>query len=140
MTPGVARQSRLLEPGQLVEMFQLDLTLLGGAVLYYHNYATPGGGAGNVVFQGNTYVQWPIKGDGWDRTTKGTLPRPTIAVDDNSTCSPPNPDTTPAGIVIVSLADGLASPYAATVSGDTSISTGITSSNASLSSRNRAVI
>jgi hypothetical protein len=54
-------------------------------------------------------------------------------VDASSTRKPPKFGTTCAGISSVSCAVGFASPYAATVSGDTRMRTGITSSNASVS-------
>ena len=61
----------------------------------------------------------------------------------SSTCSPPNPGTTPAGIVERlhrRRAASVASPYAATVSGEARTSTGMTSSNASVSSPTFTVI
>jgi lambda family phage minor tail protein L len=80
VTPGIAARTKQIEPGQLVELFILDLSLLGGPLLYFTNSTAPGGASGSIVFQGNTYVAYPIQGNGWDVTSQGTLPRPSIAV------------------------------------------------------------
>src|SRR4051812_7866132 len=61
-------------------------------------------------------------------------PKPTSAVDAISTRRPPNPGTTPSGTFSRSIAAASrTSPTAGTVSGEDNTSTGITSSNASVS-------
>ena len=67
-----------LDPGALWEGFVLDATALGGGVTRFH------GGRnqvlGSVVWQGNTYSPYPIQASGFDMSSKGVLPRPTIRV------------------------------------------------------------
>jgi lambda family phage minor tail protein L len=53
---------QLLEPGELIELFILDLTSQDGPVLYFHPYAELG--ANTITFQGNVYQPFPIKAEG----------------------------------------------------------------------------
>jgi lambda family phage minor tail protein L len=71
-------RARQLQLGTILEFFQLDATLFGGPILYFHNGNKQG--TNNIVFQGNTYVPWPIDSDGWATDSKGTLARPTVTV------------------------------------------------------------
>jgi lambda family phage minor tail protein L len=72
------QRSRLLEPGTLIKLFTLDLTVQGGGLLHFHPYtdAFPN----TITFQGIVYQPFPIKDEGWDWNTKGTLPRPIVTV------------------------------------------------------------
>jgi lambda family phage minor tail protein L len=67
-----------LDPGQLVELFELDATVLGGDVLYFH--AGTDAGRQPVVWQGNTYNPWPISATGFEFTGRGQLPTPRVSV------------------------------------------------------------
>ncbi len=69
--------ARQLEPGTLVKMFVLDLTVQGGGIYRFHPYTNlvPN----TILFQGETYVPFPITDEGWDLNTKGTLPKPIIS-------------------------------------------------------------
>jgi len=78
MHPEIRLRSAQLETGVLVELFTLDLTALGGPVLYYHPYNKLA--PQTITFQGHEYQPWPIKAEGWDMNTKGTLPRPTLSI------------------------------------------------------------
>jgi lambda family phage minor tail protein L len=75
----IDQQARLLEPGKLVELYTIDAGSLGMPLpLYLHPYIELGT---NVLhFQGHAYQPFPIKSEGWDWNTQGTLPRPKITV------------------------------------------------------------
>jgi lambda family phage minor tail protein L len=70
--------ARKLEPGALVKLFVLDLSAEAGPVLRYHPYTNVQPGI--ITFQGNDYSPYPIKDEGWDINTKGTLPKPIVTV------------------------------------------------------------
>lgn len=68
-----------LSPTALLEFFVLDTTnMVGGTIMRFH--AGTNGLLDSVVWQGQTYIPLPIKADGFDITTKGTLPRPKMTV------------------------------------------------------------
>lgn len=67
-----------LDPGKIVVLYVLDATILGGTINRFH----PGTNElkASVVWQGNTYQPWPIIAEGFDKTSKGKIPRPTLKV------------------------------------------------------------
>lgn len=67
-----------LEVGQIVELFELDATSIGGSITRFHNGVNPLGG--DVVWQGNTYYRFPIEASGFEYRGQGQLPRPTVRV------------------------------------------------------------
>ena len=63
--------------GRRVVLFEVDLTAFDLGILYL----APGTeGAGSVSFGGQTYAPHPIKADGFEIKTSGSLPRPRIVV------------------------------------------------------------
>lgn len=60
-----------------VELFSLDTTPLGGSV---YNFTNSTSSTGNIVFNGVTYSCLPITSDGWDFTSTGAPPKPTLTV------------------------------------------------------------
>lgn len=67
-----------LNPGAIVEMFELDATAIGGSVLRWHSGV---GFTGNdLVWQGVSYSRFPVEASGFERTSKGNLPRPSLRV------------------------------------------------------------
>ena len=66
-----------LELDALVEMFVLDTTNLGGVVYRFVNGNILGS---SVLWQGNTYTPIDIEAEGFEVTSKGTLPTPTIRI------------------------------------------------------------
>lgn len=67
-----------LAPGsEMVDLYILDATILGGAV-YYFTPMTEGGT--NIEFNGVTYIQLPVEITGLQLTGDGTLPRPKMKV------------------------------------------------------------
>lgn len=69
---------QVLEPGALVELFVLDATALGGGITRFH--AGKNQVLGNVVWQGNAYTAFPIQAEGFEMSSRGVIPRPTIRV------------------------------------------------------------
>lgn len=67
---------QLLEPGALVELFELDCTEMGGDLLRFHANLQ----SGPIQWQGNAYNPWPITAAGFERTGSATQPSPTITV------------------------------------------------------------
>ncbi len=67
-----------LEPGAIVELFQLDATNNGAGILYWHNGVNELGD--DVVFDGISYSRFPVMASGFAKTSQGTIPRPKIQV------------------------------------------------------------
>lgn len=68
-----------LNPGNIVELFQLDTTAAGDNQIYYlHNGVNELGNS--VVFDGNLYTRFPIVASEFEKTSQGTLPRPKIQI------------------------------------------------------------
>ena len=76
----------LREPGQLIELFQMDLTAIqppaeSPIILFFHpgmdNPLTP---HVQLVFQGDTYDPLPIEASGFEKSSQGKLPRPKLRV------------------------------------------------------------
>lgn len=65
-----------LAPGFIVELFEFDGTAIGAAVFRWHNGVNELGN--NVVFDGESYARFPIEAEGFERSTKGTIPRPIL--------------------------------------------------------------
>lgn len=65
-----------LEPGQLVELFELDATAQGGDVLRFHGHTQ----IGPIWWQGKEYSHWPIQAEGFARTGEGQQPAPMLSV------------------------------------------------------------
>jgi lambda family phage minor tail protein L len=77
----IQEQLYKLEPSAIIELFQMELTLAVNGVdttFYYH--AGTNELTADIVFSGITYAATPIEVDGFEMTTKGTLPRPTMRV------------------------------------------------------------
>lgn len=77
----IQEQLQSLEPSAIIELFQLELTAAVNGVdstLYYH--AGTNELTSDVVFNQITYTAFPIEVDGFEVTSKGTLPRPSMKV------------------------------------------------------------
>lgn len=75
----IAEDLQSLTPGNMVVLYELDLTVIGGTdTLYFH----PGVNAlgANVVWDGQTYSRFPIEASGFERSGSGSLPRPRMTV------------------------------------------------------------
>lgn len=67
-----------LEPGAIVELFELDLTPFTGDVLRFH--AGTNGLLSNVTWDGNVYTAFPVAASGFEFTGQGQAPRPKLMV------------------------------------------------------------
>lgn len=65
-----------LEPGNLVELFEIDATEIGGDIERFHGYQNEG----EITWRGQVYKPWPIQADGFAQTGVGTQPSPTMRV------------------------------------------------------------
>lgn len=67
-----------LAPGAVVDMFSVDATAYGLGVL---NYSPETNALGqDLVWQGITYVRFPVVVDGYQKSSQGSLPRPTMTL------------------------------------------------------------
>lgn len=76
MSITVTRDIQELDAEALIELFELDATVLGGTLSRFH--AGTNGLHMHVVWAGQTYVAMPIAVTGFEFTGKGKLPRPTM--------------------------------------------------------------
>lgn len=65
-----------LEPSAIIELFEIDLTPLGGALLRFH--AGTNELSQDIVWNGNTYTRYPIDVEGFSQSSGGSLPRLSI--------------------------------------------------------------
>ncbi|MCL6620238.1 MAG: phage minor tail protein L [Thermomonas hydrothermalis] len=66
-------------PGAIIELFELDATMLGAPSVYrFVNWANPLGG--DVVWRGQTYTRYPVEAEGFELSGRGALPRPKLRV------------------------------------------------------------
>lgn len=72
----IAADVQSLAPGSLVELFELDATGIGGQVACFHGHRQ----AGPIVWRGVVYAPWPIAAEGFERTSSGRQPVPTLKV------------------------------------------------------------
>lgn len=65
-----------LEPGEFVELFELDCSEFGGEVLFFHGYINNG----PIEWKGDEYEPWAIEAEGFSRSGVGSLPTPVLRV------------------------------------------------------------
>jgi lambda family phage minor tail protein L len=78
----VYEELAVLGPNAIIELFelQLDSTLHGASTTYYWHNGVNAAVTGNIVFASNTYVRLPVEATGFDYTSSGSLPRPTLRI------------------------------------------------------------
>ena len=71
-----------INPSAIIELFELrlDSTLHGSSDVYRFHAGANADVNGNIVFNGQSYTRIPIKADGFEYSSTGTLPRPTLAI------------------------------------------------------------
>ena len=77
----IQEQIQSLEPSAIIELFELRLTeAVNGidATFYYH--AGTNELSADIIFGGITYAAVPIEVNGFEVSTKGTLPRPSMKI------------------------------------------------------------
>lgn len=65
-----------LEPGRLVELFEVDCTSIGGDMLRFHGHLQ----SASIWWQGNEYKPWPIQATGFEHTSDAQQPEPKLTV------------------------------------------------------------
>lgn len=78
----ITSEIQKLEPSAIIELFEIDATSIGGDVLRFH--AGTNGLRQSVVWQGNTYMPFPMQATGFDFTGNGQLPRPKLVMSNAS--------------------------------------------------------
>lgn len=77
----LAADVQTLEPGELVELFELDAQAISGDLLRFHAYVQ----VGSIWWQGNEYSPWPIMAEGFDlQPSKPPTPMLTVGNVDGS--------------------------------------------------------
>jgi len=78
----VYEELAVLGPNAIIELFelQLDSTLHGASTTYYWHNGVNAAVTGNIIFASNTYVRLPVEATGFDYTSSGSLPRPTLRI------------------------------------------------------------
>lgn len=71
----ISQDVQKLEPGSVIETFELDLTTLGGSIMRFHRHLE----SGSIWWQGKEYSPYPIKTDGF-ALTNDKPPQPTLQV------------------------------------------------------------
>lgn len=66
---------QLLTPGNLVTLYELDCTAIGGLTERYHNHND-----GVITWQGHQYFPWAIEARDFERTGEGQQPMPELSV------------------------------------------------------------
>lgn len=74
----ITSEIQKLEPSAIIELFVLDATAIGSDVFRFH--AGTNGLRQNVVWQGNTYMPFPVQASGFDMSGNGQLPRPKLVM------------------------------------------------------------
>jgi len=74
----ITSEIQKLAPSAVIELFIVDATSLGGGVFRFH--AGTNELSQNIIWQGNTYVKFPVKVTGFEITGKGSVPRPRMQV------------------------------------------------------------
>lgn len=68
-----------LSPGNIIDMFELDTTGAGGAVVFrWCNYVNELGN--DVIYDGESYARLPVEASGFERTGDSKQPRPRLRV------------------------------------------------------------
>lgn len=68
--------SQLLNPGNLITLYELDATEIGGDQVFFHGYAQQG----PIFWQGVEYKPWPISAEGFDISGEAQQSAPTLSV------------------------------------------------------------
>lgn len=74
----ITSEIQKLAPSAVIELFEIDLTDIGGDLLRFH--AGTNSLRANVVWNGNTYARFPVEATGFEISGNGQLPRPKLAV------------------------------------------------------------
>ena len=72
----------VLAPNAIIELFQLhlDSTLHGSSAIYYFHNGVNAAVTGNITWNGQAYVRLSLEATGFDYSSTGSLPRPSLTV------------------------------------------------------------
>ncbi len=73
----IHESAQALAADDIVHLYVLDATSIGGGVFRFTASAFE---SAPVSFGGETYAPTPIETSGWEMTSQGTMPRPTVKV------------------------------------------------------------
>ena len=84
--PSVYEELSVFNPSAIIELFELrlDNNLHGSSEIYRWHPGVNEQVTGNIVWNGETYFRVPIKAEGFEYKNTGTLPRPTLTVDNTT--------------------------------------------------------
>jgi lambda family phage minor tail protein L len=74
----ITSEIQKLEPSAVIELFVVDATSVGASVLRFH--AGTNALNSDVVWQGETYVKFPVEVTGFEISGQGQIPRPRLKV------------------------------------------------------------
>lgn len=75
----VTSEIQKLGPSAIIELYVIDATALGAADVFRFHSGTNQVGS-DIVWQGQTYIRFPITVSGFELTAQGQLPRPKLSV------------------------------------------------------------
>jgi lambda family phage minor tail protein L len=78
-SPSVNAELQSLTPDPLIELFILDTTVIGFGTLDYF-FAGTDENRNPIVFQGQTYMPWPLQATGFEFNGQGAVPQPQFTV------------------------------------------------------------
>ena len=71
-----------LEPGELIDLFELDMSTgtAASTISIFRWHSGYNENLQEIIWQGNRYSAFPIKADGFEWSGKGSIPRPNLTV------------------------------------------------------------
>ena len=75
---GIQAEIQKLRPSAIIDLIEIDATGQGGDFLFFHAGTNALGG--DIVWQGQAYVRFPVEMSGFESRSGGTLPRPILRV------------------------------------------------------------
>ena len=71
-----------LAPSAIIELFELQLiaALHGSSEVYRFHAGSNAGVTGNIVWNGNPYIRFPVQAEGFEMNSAGSLPQPTLTI------------------------------------------------------------
>ena len=84
--PSVYEELSVFNPSAIIEMFELhlDSNLHGSSDIFRWHSGVDDQVTGNIIWNGETYFRVPVKAEGFEYKNTGTLPRPTLTVDNTT--------------------------------------------------------
>lgn len=84
--PSVYEELSVLNPSAIIELFELrlDNNLHGSSDILRWHAGVNEQVTGNIKWNGETYLRLPVKAEGFEYKNTGTLPRPTLSIDNTT--------------------------------------------------------